>query len=91
MIELGQSSQRIHKKIGEKIGEVCDLAILVTKDHIDDIREGAIQKGFDPGNIKYIKELDNGINFKEGVILLEGRIPEDIKKRLNLDYSKDEK
>jgi len=41
LIELGQASKEVHRKIGQKIGEVCDLAIIVTKDRFREIREGA--------------------------------------------------
>jgi len=41
LIELGQASKNVHKKIGQKIGEVCDLAIITTKERFKDIVEGA--------------------------------------------------
>lgn len=41
LIELGSASKEIHKKIGEKIGQICDLAIITTKDKFKEIKEGA--------------------------------------------------
>ena len=41
IIELGKASKKVHKRIGEKIGEVCDLAIITTKECFADIKEGA--------------------------------------------------
>src|SRR3989338_441494 len=41
LIELGQSSREVHRRIGKKIGEVCDLAIITTKDRFKEIQEGA--------------------------------------------------
>ncbi len=85
LIELGETSKEIHKKIGQKIGEVCDLAVLVTKDHLEDIKNGAAKNGLDPDKIKtFDKITKKDIKFDQGAILLEGRIPEKIKKDLNL-------
>ncbi len=39
LIELGRASKEVHKRIGQKIGEVCDLAIITTKDRYKEIRE----------------------------------------------------
>jgi len=81
LIELGPVSEEVHARIGQKIGQVCDLAIIVTKDRFDEIEEGAINFGMPQENIIYSenqKEIAGKIkNFcKEGdTILLEGRIP----------------
>src|SRR3989338_7242095 len=40
LIELGKASKGVHKRIGEKIAEVCDLAIITTRDRFEDIQEG---------------------------------------------------
>jgi len=32
LIELGSSTIEVHKRIGQKIGEICDLAIITTKE-----------------------------------------------------------
>ena len=37
LIELGKASKNVHKRIGEKIGEICDLAIITTKDRFKEI------------------------------------------------------
>ena len=39
LIELGPASKDVHKRIGEKIGEVCDLAIITTKDRFKEIKD----------------------------------------------------
>jgi len=41
LIELGKASKKIHKEIGRKIAEVCDLAIVTTKDRFKELKEGA--------------------------------------------------
>jgi len=41
LIELGPKSGEIHEKIGRKIAEICDLAIITTKDKLEDIKRGA--------------------------------------------------
>ncbi len=45
LIELGIRSSQIHQDIGKKIAEVCDLAIITTKDYFDDIKRGAVESG----------------------------------------------
>ena len=42
LIELGKASREVHKRIGQKIAEVCDLAIITTKDRFKEIKEGAV-------------------------------------------------
>jgi UDP-N-acetylmuramoyl-tripeptide--D-alanyl-D-alanine ligase len=81
LIELGSSSVKVHKKIGRKIGEVCNLAIITTKERFREIKGGAIEKGMEKENILFIekeKEILAKIKSftKRGdVILLEGRVP----------------
>lgn len=72
LIELGKESKQIHKRIGRKIAEVCDFAIITTKDYFKEI------KG-ENKNILLIEnpeDITNRIK-KENpdVILLEGRVP----------------
>lgn len=88
LIELGNASKKIHKEIGEKIGEVCDLAIITTKDRFREIGEGAIEKGMRGENILFTdkpKEILEKIKdfCQEGdVILLESRAPTQLIKQL---------
>jgi len=74
LIELGEASERVHKEIGKKIGEVCDLAIVITKDRFAEIKEGAGDKAIfmeDPKEI--LKKVTNFVG--EGdVVLLESRL-----------------
>jgi len=84
LIELGLASKEVHKRIGEKIGEVCDLAIMTTKDRFKEIKEGVIKSGMKKENILFLenpKEIFEKIkdfSGKDDVILLEGRIPKEI-------------
>ena len=41
LIELGKASREVHRRIGAKIAEVCDLAIITTKDRFNDIKQAA--------------------------------------------------
>jgi len=74
LIELGKESKRIHKKIGQKITEVCDLAIITTKDYFKEIK-GENKNVFLIENpediIAKVREFSN----QETIILLEGRVP----------------
>jgi UDP-N-acetylmuramoyl-tripeptide--D-alanyl-D-alanine ligase len=71
LIELGKASKEVHQKIGRKIAEVCDLAIITTKDYFKEIKEQAPNVFFieNPEEIaEKIKDFD--------VVLLEGRVPQ---------------
>jgi len=77
LIELGKSSKEVHKKIGEKIEEVCDLAIIATADRFADIKEGA--KGSEKivlmENPQEIVQKIKSTASSGDTVLLEGRIP----------------
>jgi len=55
LIELGRASKKLHKRIGQKIGEVCDLAIITTKERFKDLKGGAIEKEMNKDNILFIE------------------------------------
>ena len=90
LIELGKASKEVHKRIGQKIGEVCDLAIITTKERFQEIGEGAIEKGLRGEDILFTdnpKEIFEKIKSfcKEGdVVLLESRVPGELIKQLIL-------
>lgn len=75
LIELGKSSKEVHQRIGKKLAEVCDRAIITTKECFGIILKECDKAVYieNPGEIiKNIKEFD--------VILLEGRVPKDVVK-----------
>lgn len=82
LIELGSSSKKMHFKIGQKIAQVCDLAIVVTGDRFNEIKTGATSAGMKAENIvfqenpqKIQKLLKNRLTNGD-TILLEGRMPQ---------------
>jgi len=91
LIELGKASEKIHCEIGEAIGQVCNLAIITTKDKFKEIKEAAFAKAT-------ASQRKTGIIFMEDpkeiveriktfcqpgdVIILEGRIPKEVKEIL---------
>lgn len=84
LIELGRASAQVHKRIGEKIGQVCDLAIITTRERFENIKEGAIEKGMSKENILFIEkprdifEKIQSFTKTKDVILLESRVPEQL-------------
>jgi len=84
LIELGPVAKEIHRRIGRKIGEVCDLAIITTKEMFDEIREGAMEKGMKAKKIIFMEKpkkiIEKLISFcvKEDSILLESRVPREV-------------
>ena len=79
LIELGRASRQVHQRIGKKIAQVSDLAIITTKDHFKEIKQAGAKALFleNPEEI-----LDKLRAEKPKVILLEGRIPNSITRNL---------
>lgn len=84
LIELGNKSAEIHRKIGEKIGKVCDLAIITTKEMFLEIKNSAQLAGMKEKNIVFCEnpeEILTRISIfctKGDAVLLEGRVPDKI-------------
>lgn len=80
LIELGKASKKVHYRIGKKIGEICDLAIITTKDYFTEIKKGFIETSYERKDILFLEEpkeiLEKIKNFykKDDIILLEGRV-----------------
>lgn len=78
LIELGKTAAVVHQKIGRKIKDICDFAIIITPDYFKDIRQEAGDKALlikNPDKIKDFLEKKLNVNT---VILLEGRVPQSI-------------
>ena len=91
LIELGAESAAIHRRIGQKISQVClaspdhaqrdDLAIITTKDKFKEIKEAAVQNGMNSERILLCDKPQEILHHittlcKEGdAVLLEGRVP----------------
>ncbi|PIS39980.1 MAG: hypothetical protein COT32_02190, partial [Candidatus Nealsonbacteria bacterium CG08_land_8_20_14_0_20_36_22] len=82
LIELGRVSKEVHKRIGRKIGEVCDLAIITTRDYFKEIKKTAEIGSLQIFLIENPKEIIAKIKEfckNDDVVLLEGRVPKEIK------------
>jgi len=81
LIELGKKSPEIHEKIGQKIGKICDMAIITTKENFENVRKGAIYSGMAQKNIVFCEKPEDIYSMitlfstKEDAVLLEGRVP----------------
>lgn len=75
LIELGGASKEIHETIGQKIAEICDLAIIITKDRFKEIKERAGNKAVFIENPKEIFEKIKTFCQEGDVVLLESRVP----------------
>lgn len=89
LIELGKKSADVHYRIGEKIGKICDMAIITTKDKFNEIKRGAVAKGMLDRNVILCdnpKDIFSLITIfcKSGdSVLLEGRVPAKLNDLLN--------
>lgn len=80
LIELGKKSAEIHKKIGNKIGQICDKAIITSKDKFAELKNGAKEAGMEDSRILFSDNPDDIYSMitlfcKAGdAVLLEGRV-----------------
>lgn len=88
LIELGRASKEVHFEIGKKIAQVCDLAVITTKDRFGEIKKGAIGAGMKGENIIYSENpvvIDDVIKNRLAAgdtLLLEGRSRDEIIDRI---------
>ena len=82
LIELGKKSAEIHERIGQKIGKICDIAIITTKEHFESIKKGAVYSGMEEKNIIFCENPNDIYSIitmrtaKDDSVLLEGRVPQ---------------
>lgn len=83
LIELGTVSEAVHQKIGRKIAEVCDLAVITTPDGLKAVQAGAaeiksnFQVIYSEDKEKILKIIKDNLK-EDDVVLLESRVPEKI-------------
>ena len=77
LIELGSAAKEVHRRISRKIAEVCDLAIITTRDYFQEIKKEA-------PNVLLIEKPEQILNKlkefsgEDDVVLLEGRLPKEL-------------
>jgi UDP-N-acetylmuramoyl-tripeptide--D-alanyl-D-alanine ligase len=75
LIELGKASKEVHRRIGRKIAEICDLAIVTTRDRFKEIKEGAGEKAiFMERSDEIIGKIKSFCQAGD-TVLLESRVP----------------
>ncbi len=82
LIELGDLSDEIHYEIGKIMARVVDLAIITGGEDFASIQRGAGDKAVFETNPQKIKELLLSRLNKKTVVLLEGRVPNEVVKFL---------
>ncbi len=88
LIELGEAAPEVHRRIGKKMAEVCDLAVFTTGDYFGEARETALKNGMNNNQIPLIKDPQQAFervedfDSDEDIILLESRVPEFLKEKL---------
>ena len=90
LIELGEASQEVHRRIGEEIAQVCDLAIITSKECFKDLKEAAEKENRAGDKILLLERPEKIVDKIRSfcgpgdVILLEGRVPRDLIRLLKL-------
>jgi len=81
LIELGKKSPEIHERLGQKVGKICDIAIVTTKEHFESIKKGAMYSGMEEKNIIFCENPNDIYSIitlqaaANDAVLLEGRVP----------------
>jgi UDP-N-acetylmuramoyl-tripeptide--D-alanyl-D-alanine ligase len=81
LIELGRDAKDAHYKMGRKIGEVCDMAVITSRDYFKQIKKGALETGMKEENIVFMddyQKIYNKIIYcirDTDVVFLESRVP----------------
>ena len=75
LIELGKASKEVHQRIGRKIAEVCDLAIITSRDKLKEIQETANGKAIFMDNPQAIFDKIKSTTRPGDMVLLESRVP----------------
>ncbi len=84
LIELGKEARTVHEKIGQKIAEVCQFAVITAEEYFKEIKNGAISNNMQTENLissedaNFIAEKIGFFAKADDSILLEGRISESI-------------
>ena len=83
LIELGDAASMVHRRLGMKINKVCDVCILTSTDFIREIKNNAPNTDvfIMPDPQMAIRKLTKIVK-AEDIVLLENRIPEEIKNAL---------
>ncbi|MDP3901205.1 MAG: UDP-N-acetylmuramoyl-tripeptide--D-alanyl-D-alanine ligase [bacterium] len=93
LIELGSESEKAHEMIGEKIAEVCQGAVICSRDGYPGILKGAKRKGMGADRIllresvSSIEEAIDALTDPGDAVLLEGRVPSGLAERLSIESS----
>jgi len=88
LIELGPASSGIHYRLGQKIAQTCDLAIITTPDWFKEIKKGATEAGLKPQNLLFLEKTGEILAKVKpfcqagNVILLEGRLTPELTKKI---------
>lgn len=81
LIELGKYARDVHRRLALKINKVCDLCILTSSDFEREIRKNAPNTDvLIVQNPEMIIEKLKKVIREEDVVLLENRVPEEVKK-----------
>ena len=81
LIELGSASKDAHYKIGQAIGQICDLAIITTQDRFKELKQGALEAGLAQDKILLLEKSEQILEKIKAatrpgdIILLESRVP----------------
>jgi UDP-N-acetylmuramoyl-tripeptide--D-alanyl-D-alanine ligase len=78
LIELGEKAEEVHRKIGKRIGEVCDVAIITTHDYFHEMKQEAGDKVVLAFQSEKVIELLKDKLGSDTAVLLEGRLAEEI-------------
>lgn len=83
MVELGKEEETYNRRFGTYAAKCCDYILLVGRERVVPIREGALEEGFDEDKLHTYERLDDALAYAYGIkeeghkyILLENDLPD---------------
>lgn len=83
MVELGEKENEYNYKLGKYAAQSCDYILLVGGQHVEPIKKGALDAGFDEGRCRAFDRLEEAMSYAYAIkggghkyILLENDLPD---------------
>mgnify|MGYP001559593969 FL=1 len=81
VIELGSESDKVHKELGNRLGEIVDQIFLTSSEFVGPLSEGLGKQRDKLKTIGTLRELIPTLNHND-IVLIEGKVPENVRKVL---------
>jgi UDP-N-acetylmuramoyl-tripeptide--D-alanyl-D-alanine ligase len=91
ILELGSAAPEAHRRVGRKMAQVCDLAIITSRDYARHLLQGAREGGMPEDQIVVEEDLGAVVRrlreylMPDDMVLFQGRGPERVLRQLKVE------